>query len=80
MPNAPVDNHPMVGEVLTYRPDLPSLAGEPVTDPKVVVRPGDEVIVLSVFHDWNDVPGLTIFYVYVPATGYRTHVSANEAP
>lgn len=78
MANVPLEEHPLIGTTQTFAPDRPDLSREPVTDPKVVARPGDQVIVRSVFHDWNGVPGLTMCYVYVPATGYHTHMSERE--
>lgn len=70
-----VPDHPLLGLECAYRPDLPDLSGEPLTDPMIVVRPGDKVIVLAAFHTWNGVPNLDMLYVSVPATGYRTHVT-----
>lgn len=78
MPNIPLDSHPLVGTEQTFAPDRPDMSGVPVTDPRTIARPGDTVRVVSVFHDWNDVPGLTMCYVYVPATRYHTHLSPRD--
>ena len=78
MMNTPVTDHPMIGATLTLRPDMPDATHLPV-DPGTVARHGDSLEVREVYHDWNGVEGLTMFYVYVPATGYHTHVSEREA-
>lgn len=75
MANVALAVHPLIGTTQTYRPDLPDmthLTGD------YVARNGDKVIVLKAFHNWNDVEGLTIFYVYVEGTGHHTHLSERE--
>lgn len=58
-----------------YRTDLPA-----VTDPEpsTIVAPGMRVHVIYTFHNWNFVDGLTLHYVYVPATGMYTHLSPKD--
>lgn len=74
--NTPIPNHPLTGTVVTYRPDHDDARH---LDPTCyVVRNWDECIVKAVFFHWNGVPNLTMFYVYVPATGMFTHVSERE--
>lgn len=68
-----VTDHPAIGTVHTYRPDLPIPPGP--FDGRTVVAPGMDVHIVSAFNNWNDVPGLSMFYVYVPDTGYHTHVT-----
>jgi hypothetical protein len=75
--NVALDTHPLVGTTQVFAPDRPSMAHLPV-EMSVIARPGDEVTVVKVFHDWNGVDGLTMCYVFVPATGYHTHFSPRE--
>lgn len=66
-----------IGERFTYRPDLPPY--EPAAaDETYVVANGQDVVIVEAFDDWNDVDGLIIFAVFVPATGEHTHLSASE--
>lgn len=74
--NTPIPGHPMIGAEVTYRPDCPDATHLPAHD--YVVRNGDTCTVLAVFHDWNQVSGLTMFRVEVPATGNRTYLSPAE--
>ncbi len=72
--NTPITGHRMVGEVHTYRPDLP-VPDKKKIDARTVVAPGMEVTIRAVFRDWNDVDGLDMLYVEVSETGYCTHVT-----
>jgi hypothetical protein len=77
--NRRIANHPLVGHTLTYRPDLP--AYDPDLDREggvLVLGNGMPVIVKAAFENWNDVPGLDMLYVFVPATGMHTHQSPKE--
>lgn len=65
-----------IGERFTYRPDLPPY--EPAADETYVVANGQDVVIVEAFDDWNNVDGLIIFYVFVPATGKHTHLSPSE--
>lgn len=75
--NTPLSNHPMIGETITYRPHHEDMTDLPIT-PGTVCRNGDRVEVRAVFHNWNGIKDLTIFYVFVPATGMHTHLSESE--
>jgi hypothetical protein len=74
--NTPIPKHPLIGTEHVYKPDMPNT--QHLTDPRYVARCGDHVTVIAVFHDWNDVPGLTILYVHVNETGHSTHFSVGE--
>ena len=81
MTNIPVPWHSLTGtdQVLmppgrTASPD----ANTPPDDTRTVARWGDTVHVLEVYENWNGVTGLTVAYVFVPSTGYRTHFSLRE--
>lgn len=82
--NIAVEDHPLVGTEHTY------LANE--TPYSVIVKrtkdrePGTLIIaagmrftILAVFHNWNGIEDLTIFYVHCHETQMRTHVSPREA-
>lgn len=79
MPNVPVENHSLEGCRFVYRgwetPYDPFTDDEPGT---LILGNAMAVEVRKVFHNWNDVPGLTILYVHVPATGYHTHVTPKD--
>jgi hypothetical protein len=73
--NTPV-THPLVGTEQVYRPDLPPYDPAADTEPGVlIVAHGMTVQVKTAYRDWNGVKGLDMFYVYVPATGFGTHVT-----
>jgi len=81
MPNTPTPNHPLTGTRQVFLPPGKTAhpdANTPPAHSSTVARYGDTVIVLDVYENWNDVPGLTVAYVYVPSTRYRTHVSLRE--
>ena len=69
----------MIGQTYTYRPDLPPYRPEDDTEPgRIIVGNGMDVQIVEAFDDWNDVPGLIVFYVFVPETGEYTHLSDRE--
>jgi len=62
-----------------YRADLPPY--DPATDDepgRVIVAAGMHVTVLTIFHNWNFVDGLTLYFVRCHETGETTHVSPDE--
>lgn len=73
--------HPLEGTEQVYLPPgkkaRPKASTAPIRTDEVA-RFGDLVIVEDVYENWNGVAGLTIAYVYVPCTGYRTHLSLRE--
>lgn len=78
-PNIAVLDHPLEGARVMFRPNL--TAYDPAKDTEsgtLVVAPQHEVEVVRVFHDWNNNPGLTILYVFNPATGLRTHLTPED--
>lgn len=76
MPNVPIPEHPLIGATVLSRPDREDARDQPARE--FVMRNWDELTILAVFHDWNGVEGLTVYYVDVPATGKRSHVSEAE--
>lgn len=77
--NVALADHPLIGQTFTFRPDEPPYDPDTDREPGVlVIAPGMTAKVLSVFHDWNDVPGLTICYVLCEQTGMFTHLSPRE--
>lgn len=78
--NKAIQGHPLVGTTQAFRPNMAPVpvAANYDRDSQLVVAVGMQVIVRDVFHDWNGIPGLTMFYVDVPDTGYRTHLSERE--
>lgn len=70
--NTPLKDHPLVGYVYTYHQNLPPFKDYGELD--VIVGNGMQVQVKSLFQNWNDVEGLDMLYVYVPATGMCTHI------
>ncbi|MGH3283494.1 MAG: hypothetical protein ACRDPD_02215, partial [Streptosporangiaceae bacterium] len=80
-PNVPVPDHPLTGTTQVYLPPGETAhpdANMPPGDSRTIARCGDTVIVQDVYEDWNGVAGLTMAYVYVPATGHHTHFSPRE--
>lgn len=74
-----VEDHPLLGTVQTYRPDLPPYDAAADDEPGVlVVGNGMRVTVLAAFHDWNLVPGLDMLYVHCHETGLSTHVTPSD--
>lgn len=79
MRNQPIENHPLIGSEVVYRPfHEPYDADQDTTPGALVAGNGMTVTILLVFHNWNSVEGLTVFYVYVHATGICTHFSESE--
>jgi hypothetical protein len=82
MPNSPISDHPLKGTTHTFRPDeepydpdLPRKYNLPGT---LIVAPGMTVLIKAVFQNWNDVPGLDMFYVFCTGTGMHTHVTPDD--
>lgn len=79
MPNTPIADHPLIGKVLTFRPDAePYDPDKDVLPGSLVIGNGMRVEVKAVFADWNGVAGLDMLYVYCPATSMHTHVTPTE--
>lgn len=79
MPNVRIPNHPLVGVDATYRADLPAYDPSADTeDGTLIIGAGMAVTIWYVFENWNDVPGLDMLYVFVPATGHHTHVTPDD--
>lgn len=77
--NTPIANHPLVGHKFVYRPDLPKYDPKADGAPgRLVCGNGHTVTVRAVFSDWNDVSGLTMFYVLCHETGMSLHLSPCE--
>lgn len=74
--NTPTPGHALTDTQQVYRPDAEPYTGP--RDSRTVVGNGDAVEVHEVFENWNGVDGLTVAYVFVPATGYHTHLSTAE--
>lgn len=73
--NKPFANHPLVGTRAIYHEKLPPYDPAADTEPgTLIVANGMEVEIKAVFRYWNDVDGLDMMTVFVPATGYTTHV------
>jgi hypothetical protein len=79
MGNTPIPNHPIRGNEYTFRPSIASQPPDPAfVTSNTVIAPGMTFRVLDVFHDWNDVPGLTMLYGECLQTGYCTHVTPED--
>ena len=81
MPNVVTPGHPLEGTQQVFLPPGKTAspdANTPPDDTRTVARYGDTVLVVEVYENWNGVAGLTMAYVYVPSTGYRTHFSPRE--
>lgn len=75
MPNYPISDHPLKGTTHIFKPNDKPYDGDTDTLPgRLIVGAGMTVIVKAVFHNWNDVPGLDMLYVFCTATGMHTHV------
>lgn len=78
--NVPVEGHSLVGTEHTYRPGetpyVPSKNDGPGT---LIIAAGMTFTILAVFHNWNGIEGLTIYYIECFNTGERTHISPREA-
>ena len=83
MDNKPLKNHPLLATRQVFLPPggTPHPSANkplPLEDDETIARHGDEVLIVAVFEDWNDAPGLTMCYVYIPSTGRHTHLSPEE--
>jgi hypothetical protein len=85
--NVSIENHPMIGTTFVWSgfPDLnPEIHGyedgdiEPGFEGQLIVGNGDTCQIEHVFHNWNDVAGLTVAYVKCFETGEHTHFSVHE--
>ena len=74
--NTAIPNHPLVGTRKVFRPDQQPY--DPATDTEggtLVIAPGFECEIRSVFQNWNGVSGLDMLNVYCPATSQSTHIT-----
>lgn len=76
VPNQPIEDHPLEGCSFIYRADQPPYDAFADDEPGVLILGNAmPVRVIKVFRNWNQIEGLDMLAVYVPATGHSTHVT-----
>ncbi|MCK0441265.1 hypothetical protein MUG78_17845 [Gordonia alkaliphila] len=74
--NEETRDHPLIGTTHTVR-NAPE-AGRQLTNDDHGVTPGLSVEIVGVFQNWNQVAGLDMLYVWVPANKVHVHLQPAE--
>nr|WP_296774213.1 hypothetical protein [Rhodococcus sp. (in: high G+C Gram-positive bacteria)] len=79
MANTAINDHPLIGTEHVFRADQPPYDPAEDNEPgHLVIGNGHHVTIRSVFHNWNAVEGLTMFYIRCHETGEHTHVTPDD--